>query len=113
MPLLDHFHPPIRKRVPWSSALSGWTFTLTLQLNQTILSQKHLALPWNHFQTHPLAEVLEYESEHPQFASSPTRTLKSDLGDLDTLEVRVRDQGPRDMVAAIELVSPNNKDSPG
>jgi hypothetical protein len=49
----------------------------------------------------------------PQEAPAPTLTLETELPEQDEYEVRVYDaRRGRTLVAAIELVSPSNKDHP-
>jgi hypothetical protein len=85
MPLLDHFHPPLSLERRWESFHAAWSGSLADALNRI--------LPAGYFaeeQTHAGAGV-----------------------EIDIFEVQVfnTDAGPR-LVAAIELVSPRNKDRP-
>jgi hypothetical protein len=50
----------------------------------------------------------------PWAASHPTLTLETELADTDEYEVRIFDtRRKRRLVAAVELISPSNKDRPG
>ncbi len=89
MPLLDHFHAPLSRQHHWENMHSAWTNALRNQLNEV--------LPEQYF-----AEV------------------QISLGDLlpaapgDVFEVRVfTDEEGLRLVAAVELISPSNKDRPG
>lgn len=53
------------------------------------------------------------DSPQPSVANAPTLTVPADLSELDKYEVRVYDADRlRTLVAAIEIVSPANKDRP-
>ncbi len=83
MPLFDHFHAPLRKRRHWESFHSSWTPFIARQLNKKPLPAG--------------------------FVAEPHVTLG-----LDVCEVRVYDDDmARTLVAAVEVVSPANKDRPG
>ena len=43
MPLLDHFHPPVSERRPWTTIHGGWAFELMAQLNRSILPEGYFA----------------------------------------------------------------------
>lgn len=129
MPLLDHFHPPIDKLVKWRSFHNSWTYTIANQLNESILSKRYRAVPQAQFGTSLQVDVsaLDFaEGESPQNGTAAgnggvatavwapaaaTTTIRCNLTDLDVLEVRVVDEDFQ-LVAAIELVSPANKDRP-
>jgi hypothetical protein len=127
MPLLDHFRPPVTSRVKWQSFHSLWAGMIAVQLNQSVLSKRYLAVPQTQFGTSLQVDVATFEEE----ALSPngpteeggvvtavwappkaTCVLKRNLADLDVLEVQVHRESDRTLVGAIELVSPANKDRP-
>src|SRR5438105_15541063 len=87
MPLRDHFHAPLRDRRHWQGFHSDWASSILRHLNPRL----------------PAC----------YFAEPRTRPFLTDLPAQDTFEVRVYDEqrGAR-LVAAIELVSPANKDRP-
>jgi hypothetical protein len=128
MPLLDHFHPPLSLERHWESFHAAWSGSLADALNRV--------LPLGYFaeeQTHAGAGVeidvatMEGAQEGaarggngpavatlpPQVWSPPAPELTVPAVFADDFEVRVfsRKTGPR-LVAAIELVSPRNKDCP-
>jgi hypothetical protein len=126
MPLLDHFHPPLSLERRWESFHTAWSGSLADALNR--------ALPAGYFaeeQTHAGAGVeidvatLEHRGgaapsvgNGPAAATLPAKVWSPPEPALtvpavfaDDFEVRVFNSatGPR-LVAAIELVSPRNKD---
>jgi hypothetical protein len=128
MPLLDHFHPPLSVRRRWESFHATWTVGLG-----DALSPK---LPEGYFvevQTHAGAtveiDVATFEDSSPARdgarAGTGTATLPAPASTLpipvltmpavfpEGFEVRVFSTrtGPN-LVAAIEIVSPANKDRP-
>jgi hypothetical protein len=102
MPLLDHFHPPPSLERHWESFHAAWAGSLADALNPR--------LPEGYFaeeQTHAI-DVLP-----PQLWAPPAPALTLPAVFADDFEVRVfaSRTGPR-LVAAIELISPRNKDRP-
>jgi hypothetical protein len=94
VPLRDHFHPPLANQRSWRGFLSGWTFLVTKQLNDTQLTHAYEAVPETH-------------------VGSQNETNATIASDNDAYEVRVYETaGARKLVAAIELISPANKDRP-
>ncbi len=125
MPLLDHFRKPA-SRVPWPSIHSAWISHLAERLNAA-LPPGYLAL--NNFSLGGGLEIdigIEEEDEpsFPTSASSggtavaaaravyapPAATGIAQYEFPDTIEVRVENEETRQLVGAIELVSPGNKD---
>jgi hypothetical protein len=127
MPLLDHFHPPTSALLPsWESLHAGWTTHLAERLNEHWLPADFLATERTHA-GHVEIDVATFERpEAPARAGSngsPTTTLPrtwappaarctAPLVFPDTFEVRITTSGGWDLVAAIELVRPANKDRP-
>jgi hypothetical protein len=83
VPLRDHFHPPLDNELSWEPFHSAWVNTMVRHLNEGLLPERYRAQP------------------------------QARLGDPDVFEVRVEDRrrGSR-LVAAVEVVSPANKDRP-
>jgi hypothetical protein len=124
MPLLDHFQPPLRDDCPWESFHSAWANAIVSWLNQNVLPEHYRAIP----QVHVGARVefdaatfrLRKESAAPGNSratavwSPPQAKLAAavEFGDTDTFEVQVREGTRRRLVAAVELVSPANRDRP-
>jgi hypothetical protein len=85
MPLLDHFHPPLSVERPWEGIHSAWAATKAGRINDEQLPPDYYAMP-----------------------------LVTVGGRSDSYEVQVLQQlGVPKLRAAIELVSPANKDRPG
>jgi hypothetical protein len=125
VPLLDHFHPPLIERRPWESFCTTWAIALADALNQGVLPPGYIALE----QVHPGAAL---EIDVATF-TDPAAPSSADTGGTTTVARTVwtpaiapmvfpaafppsatveilSTEGGRTLVAAIELVSPGNKD---
>ena len=128
MPLRDHFRPPVEKRHSWDELHGGWPMIIVQKLFPQ-LPDGFVAAPGVHLGTAFEIDVSTYEQDEPIAASrpgvgggvvvaphappQPTLTLETELPDQDEYEVRVYDERHgRRLVAAIELISPSNKDRP-
>ncbi len=134
MPLLDHFHPPIDDRHAWNELHAMWPAMIVQQLYR-ILPEGFVAAPGVHLSSDYEIDIgvsEEYDSSPGGFdtnegeggiamatatvtaiAPQPTLTLETELPEEDEYEVRIYDTRlGRELVAAIELVSPRNKDRP-
>lgn len=101
MPLRDHFRSPVNDTHSWDEVHGGWPMEIVRDLS-TILPAGFRAAPNVH-----LGSAFEVE----RTALSPTLTVEADLSEQDEYEVRIYDtEGGRILVAAIEIVSPSNKD---
>jgi hypothetical protein len=128
MPLLDNFRPPVIDDVPWESFHAGWSTHLAEALND-LLPPQFIATELRHAGTHLEIDVATFSRPHT--APQPPRTNGAGVATLapvwappapvqtmpaifpDTFEVRViSTRAGRILVAAIELVSPGNKDRP-
>ena len=130
MPLLDHFHPPLAPRRHWESFHSRWASALADALNESLLPPEFYA----EVQTH-VGAVLEIDVAAFEESGSPALSRADGASTVtmaakvwtppappltmpavfpETFEVRVlsTERGGLDLVAAIELVSPGNKDRP-
>ena len=111
MPLPDHFHPPLHGPRRWEGFHHAWATVIAQHLNQETLPANYFAEP----------EIsLGPEHAGPGTATavwSPPRpkiAVKVELAHLDSYEIRVyQDLGGAELRAAIELVSPANKDRAG
>ncbi|MDX1946835.1 MAG: DUF4058 family protein [Pirellulaceae bacterium] len=123
MPLLDHFHRPLSTRHPWQSVHGAWANAIVQQLNQAALPERYYALPNVQFGGKFEIDVaaLDEPAEVPAIPSgavavwAPVKAslvMPVDWADLDVVEVQVIDETAGRIVAAIELVSPANKDRP-
>jgi hypothetical protein len=124
MPLRDHFHLPLRGLCSWDSFHSGWANEIMRQLNKT-LPEGYAARPNVKLGVDVEADVGTLEqSGHERCEEGggvattvwappmPTLSVAVDFHHLDVFEVQVHREGGLEMVAAIELVSPRNKDRP-
>jgi hypothetical protein len=120
MPLLDHFRPPVSDEVQWNSFHSGWATRIADRLGDVIPDE---------FRAHEnlkLGGGIEIDVatvRHPPGSTNGTASPKHsnwqpppavtvDATFPDRFEVLVfRQFGGRQLVAAIELISPGNKDS--
>ncbi len=109
MPLHDHFHPPFSRILSWGQFHGQWPGVIVRQLNSTLPPQ-YRAGPTVHLGREAEVDVGTFESLSP---AEPTLAVETDLADFDEFEVRVYDAS-RDqrLVAAVELISPGNKDRP-
>lgn len=128
MPLRDHFHPPTSILGSWEAVHGQWPAMLVLSLNRKLPS-RFVAHPRVHLGSFAEIDVSTYEkntfetgfpeADNGGVATAvwaparPTLIVSTDLAAQDEYEVRVYDteRGQR-LVAAIELVSPANKDRP-
>jgi Protein of unknown function (DUF4058) len=127
MPLRDHFHPPLANRRHWESFHSGWANTIVRHL-ATRLPPGYFAEPHLHLGTQVEVDVATFEEEslpggEPDQGNgvatavwappAPVQTLATAFVAQDLFEVRVYDENrSQRLVAAIEFVSPSNKDRP-
>jgi hypothetical protein len=118
MPLFDHFHPPLSDERHWEGFHSKWANALVDDLNERLLPPGYFAEPELHFGTRVEIDAATFSRTAagppgtPLLASLPcTPTLVMPATFSDTFEVQIigTDSGPT-LVAAIELVSPGNKD---
>jgi hypothetical protein len=128
MPLRDHFRPPVEKRHSWDELHGMWPAVIVQKLYSQ-LPEGFVAAPGVHLGTAFEIDVSAYEQDEPTAAlvpglgggvlvaphapPHPTLTIETELPDQDEYEVRIYDERHgRRLVAAIELISPANKDRP-
>src|SRR6516225_6704833 len=123
MPLLDHFHAPLYPLFHWESFHSHWASILTNQLNGGLLPPEYVAAPHVKMGTEIEIDVGTFElyqgsDNHGNTATAvyapppPTLSLPIDFPRLDLFEILIRPEGSARLAAAIEFVSPANKDRP-
>jgi hypothetical protein len=126
MPLLDHFHPPLHPRRHWESFHVNWAGAIADALNERLLPEGYFAEE----HAHAGARV---EIDVATFAEPADKKTPSRQGGTTTLPARVwtpptpafvmpavfpdrfevlvfESEGGASLVAAIELISPANKD---
>jgi len=129
MPLRDHFHPPVSRKVSWEEIHGQWPARIVIQLKDR-LPPGYVCGPKVHRGALIEVDVAAYEipplpgGNSPGLgrkgkelgatawtAAEPTLAIETDIPDEDEYEVRIYDaERERTLVAVIELVSPANKD---
>src|SRR4051812_30958074 len=128
MPLRDHFRPPLDDVTSWEGFHGLWPAVIVQHLNKQ-LPAGYVAEPRVHSGSQVEIDVAAFEKDEP-FASPadegpggvatavwaparPSVAVETGLPDSDEYEVRVLDaRRGRHLVAAVEIVSPANKDRP-
>ena len=127
MPLSDHENPAPGQFRPWESFHSQWAGAIVVHLNGMVLSERYIALPQVHLSTRVEVDAATFERAEPQTTAEnggvatavyappkPPIAVAADFSAVDAIEVQIhREEGGLTLVAAIELVSPSNKDRPG
>jgi hypothetical protein len=131
MPLRDHFRPPVSKRSSWEGFHGLWPGVIVQQLSPQ-LPDGLVAEPRVHLGSYYEIDICTFEQneegEHvfgsapesnvgiataPQTPPAPTLTLDAEFPEQYAYEVLVFDlERDRRLVAAVEIVSPTNKDRP-
>ena len=130
MNLLDHFHPPLSAARHWESFHSAWATFIAAQLNAGLLPKDYYAEETVHVGSRIEVDVATFEEDDffsgdeaiggstatavvtaPKVWTPPLATLEFPAVFPDSIEVLIinSEAGPT-LVAAIELVSPGNKD---
>jgi len=125
MPLLDHFHPPLSKQRHWDSFHGAWAEAIARHLNEDLLPDRFVAETRVKIGNQVEIDVATLEESNREHGAShdggvavwappkPAVSAMLDFGDLDVIEITITndDEGPQ-VVSAIELISPANKDRP-
>jgi len=128
MPLRDHFRPPLSERFSWEEVHGGWPMVIVQQLGK-LLPAQYVAGPRVHLGAQVEIDVAAFDQQRGTMSEAaaeqggvaaavwapaePTLAVETELADFDEYEVRVYDaRHGRRLVAAIELISPGNKDRP-
>jgi hypothetical protein len=130
MPLRDHFRPPVWKQASGEGFHGGWPMAIVLELNK-VLPREFTAEPRVHLGTNFEIDGCAYEGYDESSAKmtsgnghggaatatwappQPTLAVDEELTEQYEYEVLVYDQSRgRQLVAAVEIVSPANKDRP-
>ena len=131
MPLRDHFHSPLDDLTSWEGFHGQWPAMIVQALSRK-LPRRYVAAPRVHSGAAAEIDVATFEkddldSPSPEAVGGngggiatavwaparPTLALATDLPAQDEYEVRVYDsKRGRRLVAAVEIVSPANKDRP-
>lgn len=129
MPLRDHFRPPLDDVASWEGFHGQWPAGIVHQL-RTQLPAGYVAEPRVHSGSYVEIDVATFETDRAPWSPAndeghggvatavwspprPSLAVETTLPDYDEYEVRIYDaQRKRHLVAAIEIVSPANKDRP-
>jgi hypothetical protein len=130
MPLRDHFRPPLDEQRHWEGFHATWPVMMVAQLRRK-LPHRYFAEPRTHSGASVEIDVATFETEKQSglvvsekhedggvatavwAPPRPTFTVVTDLPAQDDYEVLVYDERRRcRLVAAVEIVSPSNKDRP-
>jgi len=124
MPLHDHFAPPLNRTHPWRGFHSAWAAAIARHLNHSVLPAGYYAVPNSDMDGPVEIDVAALQSRQAEAGggpdlpvlwspSQPALTVTLDFPLLELIEVQVFwDEGDPQLKAAIELVSPRNKDRP-
>src|SRR4051794_21292669 len=125
MPLLDHFNPPLNRTRPWRSFHGAWAAAMARLLNQGILPSGYYAVPLMDCDGPIEIDVAALRDQgvagpasgtawpKTWVAPAPALAVALDLPAVDGVEVQVFvDDGDPRLAAAVELLSPRNKDRP-
>jgi hypothetical protein len=129
MPLRDHFHPPLDNVHSWEELHGQWPAVIVHYLRKQ-LPAGYVAAPRLHsgsqveidvgtFKTDEFPSPLTFSEGNGGVATAvwappqPSVAVETTLPDNDEYEVRIYDaKRGRRLVAAVEIVSPANKDRP-
>jgi hypothetical protein len=125
MPLLDHFHSPLSQQRPWESFHSTWATAIADALNRDILPPGFIALEQIHggagieIDVGAFTDATHESADNGGGVATSVRKiwtpaakpliLPGAFPPSSVIEI-VSTEGGRTLVAAIELVSPGNKD---
>jgi hypothetical protein len=125
MPLLDHFYAPLHPQRHWESFHVNWAGAIADLLNERLLPEGYFAEEHAHIGARvEIDEATFEEGSHsrvvgniatlkPKLWTPPVPAMVLPAAFPDDFEVLVyRSDGGAKVVAAVELVSPANKDRP-
>lgn len=125
MPLKDHFHPPLFLQRSWESFHNSWADHLAGKLNLRPMPRGFLAESNVRVGVAVAVDVATFEGDATRGGPKngavaavwappqPPLVVEADFAALEVFELRVYDEHrARALVAAVELVSPANKDRP-
>ncbi len=127
MPLRDHFRSPLSDHFSWDVVHGQWPALIVQQLGK-VLPPQYVAGPRVHLGAYAEIDIATYDVGdrgvmHDQDSgglatavwtpAKPTSVIETEMANFDEYEVRIYDtQRGRQLVAAIEIISPANKDRP-
>jgi hypothetical protein len=128
MPLRDHFHPPVSKHSSWEGFHGYWPAAMVQKLADQ-LPKGYVAEPRVHLGSYFEIDVSTFEEGGSERSSNrspnggvatatyappePSRAFDAEIPEQYEYEVLIYDvERDRKLVAAVEIVSPANKDRP-
>ncbi len=116
MPLRDHFRPPVAKRSSWEGFHGFWPAAMVQELANK-LPTGYVAEPRVHLGSYFEIDVCAFEATGNDAPSDPGResngAAEAEIPEQYEYEVLIFDlDRGRQLVAAVEIVSPANKDRP-
>ena len=125
MPFRDHFRPPVSKRHSWEEVHGGWPMMIVQKL-APLLPDGYQAAPRVHLGSYFEVDIGTFENDDARrdrtllpgeggVATMPEAelSLEAETSDVSEYEVLIYDvQQEKRLVAAIEIISPANKDRP-
>lgn len=127
MPLRDHFRPPVDLKSSWQELHGGWPMVICQHLKGK-LPAGFTAGPLVRLGSEMEVDIAAFDREETGYSTSvsgsnggvalaewapATLAVETELPEFDEYEVRIYDaKRGRRLVAAIEIVSPANKDRP-
>jgi hypothetical protein len=122
MPLLDHFQPPLSRTHPWRGFHGAWAAAMARLLNAGVLPPGYYAVPFldsdGPFEIDVAAlrerTVAEVDVGPQRWVPpEPELSVAVEWPSVEDVHVEVlTDFGDPQLAAAVELVSPSNKDRP-
>jgi hypothetical protein len=123
MPLLDHYHLPLSRTHPWRAFHGAWAAAMARLLNAGVLPSGYYAVPFldrdgpieidvaTLHSSEPTGTDSEPNGTQPWNPGEPQLSVTVEWPTADEVRVEVlTDDGDPQLAAAIELVSPRNKD---
>lgn len=122
MPLLDHFHAPVSERRSWEGFQVPWAAVIVETLNRDVLAEEYFADMQVHVGSQVEIDVATLEEpvgrpgegDRPVAAwalPEPGMVIPAVFPDEIEVQIYATTTGAK-LVAAVELVSPGNKDRP-
>src|ERR1043166_2203486 len=122
MPLRDHFHSPLKEIRHWEAFHSLWSSEIVRTLNRGVLPKECFAEAQVHVGSQVEIDVATFEHDSGNSNGAgvalaawappkPHKVMPAVFPDVFEVQV-IRDFGGPQLVGAIELVSPGNKDRP-
>lgn len=117
MPLLDHFHPPLSVNRPWEGFHSTWATVIAQQLNESVLPNEYVAIPYVRLGIAVEVDVAAMQSsgnllpartgDRTWAPMEPAWSVPVAWDQRDLFEVRIlRQEDSPKLAGAIGLVSP-------